>query len=112
MKVEEFLKIRQSNSEEYCACLIDERGEIYDIRDGHLNALMDYYGDRDILSKLPNHIAPMFWLIVQTKVVVVDYENQIHSGAMTKEQEGVLQILSECKKIQRNLYDIHGKYNL
>ena len=112
MSVDDFLKIGQSMSQDYCACLIDETGEVYEISNGHLNALVDFYGEEDILTNLPKDIAPMFWLIEQTKVVVVDYENQVHSGELTQEQRKALIALSDAKKIRVNLFDIHGKYNL
>lgn len=111
MNIREFMKTQKLESE-YCACLIDQKGEIYPIKDGHLNALIDYYGDKDIMSKLDIDISPMFWLIGKTGVVVVDYENQIHSGELTQEQRLVLIELSDNGRIKINLFDIHGKCKL
>ena len=112
MNVEAFITQEESRPIGYCACLVAEDGSVFPIEDGHLNALIAYYGDKDILAKLSDDIAPMFWLITKTRVVVVDYENQLYSEDLTQEQRKALIALAEAKRIRVNLFDIHGKERL
>lgn len=112
MNVEEFIAQEQSRPIGYCACLVAEDGSVVPIENGHLNALIEYYGNSNILAELSDDIAPMFWLITKTRVVVVDYENQLYSEDLTQEQRKSLIALAEAKRIRVNLFDIYGKERL
>ncbi|MGN0483556.1 MAG: hypothetical protein ACI4HI_08395 [Lachnospiraceae bacterium] len=112
MSVTDFIEKEKDREIGYCACLVQEDGSIVEIEKGHLGALVELYGDETILSKLPQDVAPMFWLIEKTNVVVVDYENQIYSEDMTQEQRKALIALSDAKRIRVHLFDIHGKYKI
>lgn len=109
MNAKEFIKSYHPKVSEYCPCIIDWQGEVYECENSHLDELIKLSGDENILSEIPEKISPLFYLTVKLKCVVVDYENQIYNEEFSQEQRYALLDLAEAKLILMNPVDIHGK---
>lgn len=112
MRVKEFIAGYQPKFSEYCPCVIDWQGEVYECKTSHLDELIRLGGDEDILSELPKELSPLFYLIDRLRSVAVDYENQIYSGELSAEQKEALQDLAEAGLITMSLTNIHGKITI
>lgn len=112
MNAKEFVKTYQPKFEEYCPCVIDWKGEVYECESSHLNTLIWLSGEKDILNKLPENISPLFYLTEKLGCVLVDYENQIYSRTFSEEQQSALAELEKAKLILMNPINIHGKMTI
>jgi hypothetical protein len=112
MKVEEFIASYKPNLQEYCPCIIDREGEVYECEEGHLEALIQLSGKSDILSEIPQNLSPLYYMTDKMRCVVVDYENQIYSGTLSKKQRHALLALEGAGKIRSHLIDIGGNIAL
>ena len=106
MKAKEFIETYKTQFSEYCPCIITAAGDVIECADGHTKALEELYPGEE----LPSDVMPMQYLIVRTKTVVVDYENQVYSETLTGEQKEALRVLADDGMITIHLGDIHGKY--
>lgn len=110
MTSKEFVKNYKPELSEYCPCIIDWQGEVYECKQGgHLDTLIQINGNEDILSQVPENISPLLYLTAKLKCILVDYENQIYNKDMSQEQRYALLDLSEAKLILLNPKDINGK---
>lgn len=112
MIVKEFIEKHRYDEKGYCPCIIDFQGNMYECPQGHLNALLDLVGRRELLAEIQNNVSPLFYLIVVTKAVAVDYENQVYSEELSSEQKDALNALDEIGLISINLQNIHKNINL
>lgn len=112
MKKQEFIEKHKSDPRGYCPCVVDQQGDVYECPKGHLDALMELGRKENLLVELPEDISPLFYMIFQTRAVVVDYENQVYSDDLTQEQRYALIDLSESGLIHINLKNIHQNINL
>ncbi len=112
MKSKEFVKNYEQKLSEYCPCIIDWNGEVYECEESHLEELVKLSGDSEILSEIPKEVSPLFYLTEKLKCVVVDYENQLYSREFSQEQRYALLDLAEAKLILVNFVDIHGKLKI
>ena len=109
MDITEFIRTYHSNMTEFCACVLEENGNVIVCDKGHLKTLQDIYESRNAGTELPAEATAMFWLIVNLKVVVVDYENQVYSEVLSDEQKTALKALKQAGLISMHLCNIHGK---
>lgn len=107
MNAREFIKSYQPKFEEYCPCVIDWKGEVYECTSSHLDTLIELNGDEDILNKIPENTSPLFYLTEKLRCVLVDYENQVYCEDFSQEQRYALLDLAEAKLIMVNPMDIH-----
>lgn len=112
MNAEEFVKEYKGKFFEYCPSIISETGEVIACADGHLKALLELFSKECPKQEIPKDVSPMHYCIVKLSAVVVDYENQVYSQTLTKEQKEALTILADHGMIDMHLADIHGKYIL
>lgn len=112
MKSKEFVKNYKQTFSEYCPCIIDWNGEVYECKDSHLEEMIRLSGDKDILSEIPKDVSPLFYLTDKLRCIVVDYENQLYSREFSQEQRYALLDLAEAKLILVNPVDIHGKLQI
>lgn len=112
MKLKEFIEKHQEAPKGYCPCVVDAQGNVYECPQGHLDALLKLEGSQETLADIPDDAAPLFYMIVKKRAVVVDYENQVYSDELTPEQKVTLQELSKNELISVDLKNIHGKFNL
>lgn len=112
MILQEFIKKYKTKPQGFCPCIIDAKGEVFECPDGHLNALLKLQDDIKTLADIPKEAAPLFYMIVKTSAVIVDYETQVYSWKLTSEQEETLQKLEQQELISLSLKNIHGKTNL
>ena len=112
MKVKEFIAGYHPKLSEYCPCVIGWNGDVYECRMSHLDTLVTLSGDKDILSRIPENVSPLFYLTMQQKSVIVDYENQIYSQELSKEQSEALEALKEAGLITRNITNIGSKVEI
>lgn len=112
MTKQEFIEKHKMDEKGYCPCIVDRKGDVYECPKGHLNALMELGEEQQLLTELPDNISPLFYMILQTNAVAVDYENQVYSGELTQEQRYTLIELSENGLILINLMNIHKNINL
>ncbi len=110
MKAQEFIETYQTQFSQYCPCIITVAGDVIECANGHTQALQDLFHREYPGEEMPQDVMPMQYLIVRTKTVVVDYENQVYSEVLTKEQKEALRILADAGMIEIHLGDIHGKY--
>lgn len=110
MKAQEFIQTYQTQFSQYCPCIITEAGNVIECADGHTKALEELFGSEFPGEEIPQNVMPMQYLIVRTKAVVVDYENQVYSEVLTGGQKEALRILADAGMIEIHLGDIHGKY--
>lgn len=110
MKAKEFIETHKTQFSEYCPCIITAAGDVIECADGHTKALEELFHTECPGEELPQDVMPMQYLIVRTKTVVVDYENQVYSEALTGEQKEALRVLADAGMITIHLGDIHGKY--
>ncbi len=107
MNVTEFVQDYQRKFQDFCACILEEDGNLIPCEKGHLQTMQELYLKRHPKEELPAEATALFWLTVQMKVVVVDYENQVYSNELTKEQKQVLKTLKQEKLIEIHLANIH-----
>ena len=109
MEADQFISSYQPRMTQYCPVIIDRNGGIHECTNGHLNTMIEMNGDPELLSKLPKNAAPLFWLCDHLHAIVVDYENQVHSGELTREQRIAMDKLAAAGLIQQHLMNIRGK---
>jgi len=102
MKINEFIDSYKPEMSEYCPVVICSDGDIVESREGHLETLIKISGENDILGKVPADVSPLLYLAGKLGCVIVDYENQIYMGELTKEQEYALSALSDKGLIERH----------
>ena len=112
MKLEEFIAKQKDAPKEYCPCIIDVRGNVYDCPKGHLEALLALDQNQETLADIPDNMAPLFYMIAKTGAVVVDYENQVYNETLTEQQKNSLSALHQQGLISMELKNIHGNINL
>lgn len=112
MTLQEFIKKYKAKPQGFCPCVIDAGGEVFECPNGHLNALLELQEEIKTLADIPKDAAPLFYMIVKTNAVVVDYETQVYSWNLTSEQEETLQKLEQQELISISLKNIHGKTKL
>ena len=110
MKAKEFIVSYMTQFSEECRCIITAAGDVIECADAHTKALEELFHTECPGEELPSDVMPMQYLIVRTKTVVVDYENQVYSETLTGEQKEALRVLADAGMITINLGDIHGKY--
>lgn len=108
MKAEKFVETYRPHMSEYCSAVIDSEGEVHACEVSHLRTMIELSGDPELLSKIPDGKAPLFWLIIRLGCVLVDYENQVYSERVNSLQEHALKLLEDRGLIRRNRKDIHG----
>lgn len=107
MKIDEFLQNYDRSRHEFCACLVEEDGNIITCEKSHLGSLQELYLARHLGEALPPEAMAMFWLIASLHVVVVDYENQIYAHTIEQAQKDVLKRLKAEGLIVIHICDIH-----
>ncbi len=112
MTLKEFVEKHKNDEKGYCPCIIDWQGEVYECPQGHLNALLDLVGKREFLAEIEQNVSPLFYMILKTRAVVVDYENQVYSEELSMKQRYALIDLGENGLISVNLKNIHKNINL
>ena len=112
MRLQEFITKYKSKPQGFCPCIIDANGEVFECLNGHLNALLELQEDIKTLADIPKEAAPLFYMIVKTNSVIVDYEAQVYSWKLTPEQEETLQKLEQQGLISLSLKNLHGKTKL
>ena len=111
MTLKEFVEEHGDDPQGFCPCVIDVQGNLYDCAKGHLEALLKLDGDKK-LEDIPSDVSPLFYMLAKTGAIVVDYESQVCSGAISQKQQSTLSSLSRMGMISMNLKDIHGKIKL
>ena len=111
MTLKEFEEKHRDDTKGFCACVVDLQGNLFDCSKGHLEALLELNGDKK-LEDIPTDVSPLFYMLKETGAIVVDYESQVCSGALSNKQHYVLSSLSEMGKISMDLKDVHGKFQL
>lgn len=112
MTAKEFMEKHKEDAKGNCPCIIDAQGNVYECPRGHLNALLELKNEKDLLAEIPDNISPLFYMILETGAVVVDYENQVYNEELTQEQRYTLLDLSEEGFIRIYLKDIHHNISL
>lgn len=112
MNIHDFLKLYQDKPKGYCPCVIDSQGAVYECPEGHLNALFDLDEGRSMFEKIPDNVAPLFFMLKKTGAVAVDYEAQVYSGVLTAPQQQTLDVLSSQGFIVANPQNVRGKIYL
>ncbi|MCR5303638.1 MAG: hypothetical protein K6E33_03675 [Lachnospiraceae bacterium] len=110
MDIDEFISTYKPGLSEYCPGIIDTEGCMHECPDGHLEKLKEMTGD--VISEIPGDASPLFYYIVKTGYVIVDYDNQVRSGKLSEDQIRSLYRLSEAGLININLSDLKGRYSL
>ncbi len=108
-EIDRFISEYKPGLSEYCSTVIDENGLVYECRDGHIKTLIDMTGDREVLTEVPEGESMLFFLADKMHCVLVDYENQIFSGELTKSQRRALDKLALAGLIKMNAVDIKKK---
>lgn len=111
MTLKEFEEKHREEPQGFCPCVVDVQGNLYECSKGHLEALLKLDGDKK-LEDIPKDVSPLFYMLNETRAIVVDYESQVCSGAISQKQQSALTSLSEMGMISMNLKDIHGKIEL
>ena len=111
MTLKEFEEKHRDDTKGFCACVVDLQGNLFDCSKGHLEALLELNGDKK-LEDIPTDVSPLFYMLKETGAIVVDYESQVCSGAISQKQQSTLSSLSRVGMISMNLKDIHGKIKL
>ena len=110
MELAEFSQSCDRTKQEFCACIIEEDGNILSCEKGHLMALQELYKTQHPCEEeLPKEAEAMFWLIATLKVVVVDYENQVYAKTLSPAQKQTLKSLKAEGLIEIHLCNIHDK---
>jgi len=106
MTVKEYIAKKQEQQTTLCAAILYPNGEIKECITSHLTTIIEELG-ADIWNEIPKDESPLFWLIAYTGVVLVDYENQIFSEKLSKEQEDALNEMYEAEILSNNAKMIH-----
>lgn len=90
-----------------CAALLYPDGDVKECVKSHLKTMIASLGN-EIWEQIPENESPLFWLTAYTGVVLIDYENQLYSERLTKEQELALQEMYRAGVLLEHLKNIHN----
>ena len=90
MTVSDYIAIKKQQHTTMCAAILYPDGEIEECASSHLKTMIDHLGN-EIWDQIPKDESPLFWLTGYTGVVLIDYENQVYSEALSEEQRDALQ---------------------
>lgn len=105
MTVETYIKWKKPLHTTMCAALLYPNGDIEECKFGHLKAMIADVGEY-AWDLIPQEESPLFFMTAYTGVVLIDYENQIYSEQLTKEQEAALDAMYAEGVLVRHLCDI------
>lgn len=106
MTADEYKDLKSTRKTTMCAAILYPDGDIKECVKSHLKTLLLSFNN-DIWEQIPKEESPLFWLTAYTGVVLIDYENQLYSEKLTKDQEKALAKLYDSGILLHNLKDIH-----
>lgn len=106
MTVMDYIAEKKDQNTTMCAAILYPDGEIVECVKGHMTTLIESLGS-DIWDEIPKEESPLFWLTAYTGAVLIDYENQIYSENLAKEQEEALSKLYEAEVLMKHPCNIH-----
>ncbi len=106
MTAAEYIAEKKQKKTTMCAAILYPDGTIEECVKSHLKTLMLPYGDK-MWDEIPKDDSPLFWMTAYTGVVLIDYENQIYSEGVTKEQEVALDDMYDAEILLPNPMVIH-----
>ncbi len=107
MTASEYISMKQEQKTTMCAALLYPDGDVKECVKSHLKTMIVSLGN-EIWDRIPENESPLFWLTAYTGVVLIDYENQLYSEQLTKEQETALQEMYRAGILLENLKNIHN----
>ncbi|MDD3369893.1 MAG: hypothetical protein PHP50_13610 [Lachnospiraceae bacterium] len=110
MTTQEFIHYNQTKYQVFCSCILSPDGTITECKEGHLKTLMAVSGIKNLWNILPGNASPLFWIIIQSGCVAVDFENQLYNRALTGPQKDVLEAFWEAKIIMLHPIDLHDHF--
>ena len=106
MTIADYIAIKKEQNTTMCAAVLYPDGEVEECVTSHLKTLMDRLGE-DAWDQIPKDESPLFWLTGLTGAVLIDYENQVYSEALSDEQENGLKD-TDLDSVVNLLRSIHG----
>ena len=94
MRVSEYVALKKGAETTMCSAILYPDGDIKECVKSHLKTLMLPFGSK-MWEMIPEDISPLFFMTAYTGTVLIDYENQIYSEALTEKQEEALDKLYE-----------------
>ena len=107
MTAADYVKMKREQNTTMCAAILYPDGEVKECVKSHLKTLVVTLGNH-IWDQIPDEESPLFWLTAYTGVVLIDYENQLYSEKLTKEQEEALREMYRSGIILESLKNIHS----
>lgn len=107
MTASEYIAMKREQKTTMCAALLYPDGDVRECVKSHLKTMIASLGN-EIWDRIPENESPLFWLTAYTGVVLIDYENQLYSEKLTKEQETALQAMYGAGILLQNLKNIHN----
>lgn len=89
MTIADYIAIKKEQNTTMCAAILYPDGEIEECITSHLKTLIERLGE-DAWDQIPKDESPLFWLTGLTGAVLIDYENQVYSEALSDEQDAGL----------------------
>lgn len=106
MKASQYVALKKPQNTTMCSAVLYPDGNIEECLKSHLKTLMLPFGN-DIWDEIPDDISPLFYMTAYTGAVLIDYENQIYSEDLTKEQSDALEELYSENVILKSPKVIH-----
>lgn len=106
MTADEYIELKSARKTTMCAAILYPDGDIRECVKSHLKTILLSLGN-DIWEQIPDEESPLFWLTAYTGVVLIDYENQLYSERLTKNQDEALAKLYDSEILLHNLKNIH-----
>lgn len=107
MTASEYVVMKQEQKTTMCAAILYPDGDVEECVKSHLETMIDSLGS-NIWERIPPEESPLFWLAAYMGVVLIDYENQLYSEQLTKEQDQALEEMYRGSILLEHLKDIHN----
>lgn len=107
MTASEYVVMKQEQKTTMCAAILYPDGNVEECIKSHLETMIDSLGSH-IWEQIPAEESPLFWLTAHMGVVLIDYENQLYSEQLTKEQQKAMKEMYEGGILLEHLKDIHN----
>ena len=106
MTIADYIAIKKEQNTTMCAAVLYPDGEVEECVTSHLKTLMNRLGE-GTWDQIPKDESPLFWLTGLTGAVLIDYENQVYSEALSDEQENGLKEMYACGILTEHPCVIH-----
>ncbi len=107
MTAAEYVVMKQEQRTTMCAAILYPDGNVEECIKSHLETMINSLGSH-IWEQIPAEESPLFWLTAYMGVVLIDYENQLYSEQLTKEQDEALKEMYQSGILLEHLKDIHS----